>query len=430
MIRTGTIFVWTGLIADIPSGWERETSLDGRFTKGTPALTDPNVQGGSDTHTHTSPSHTHTLTGHSHTITVGGSYGAQRGTSDSSGSSSRVGHTHTGSTSSTVDGNLSSVTSTYDTASNNPPFHEVIYIKPTSNKSSLADGIIAFSDDSSFVDNSGKWSGFYKCDGNNSTPNINGKYLRGAGTGQEAGTTGGSTTNVHSLVHSHSVASHTHAFSTGASVQDGRDSDASTTYEINTNHTHSGNLSSATDTITSSTPSITTTETVEPDYRKIMLVQNKSGKGLLPLGLIGMWLGSLGSIPRGWILCDGSNGTQDMRGKYAKITSDPLYIGDVGGSNTHTHSGNTHAHSGSHTHPTTTVGHTASIDRGGSTAYIWVASVSGGAHSHNITTNTVSTSYSTEYTNAESSSNEPLYTTVAYIKLVAKGGGGILLLDD
>jgi len=32
---------------------------------------------------------------------------------------------------------------------------------------------------------------------------------------------------------------------------------------------------------------------------------------LIPSGLISMWSGSINSIPEGWALCDGQNGTPD-----------------------------------------------------------------------------------------------------------------------
>ncbi len=37
---------------------------------------------------------------------------------------------------------------------------------------------------------------------------------------------------------------------------------------------------------------------------------------LLPRGLIVAWSGSYTQIPTGWLLCDGTNGTPDLRGKF------------------------------------------------------------------------------------------------------------------
>jgi len=39
--------------------------------------------------------------------------------------------------------------------------------------------------------------------------------------------------------------------------------------------------------------------------------------GYLPSGSIIMWSGPQSTIPSGWHLCDGTNGTYDFRGRYA-----------------------------------------------------------------------------------------------------------------
>jgi hypothetical protein len=55
---------------------------------------------------------------------------------------------------------------------------------------------------------------------------------------------------------------------------------------------------------------------------------NASGKikennnELLPLGSIMLWSGSIETIPGGWILCDGNNGTPDMRNRFVVGASD------------------------------------------------------------------------------------------------------------
>lgn len=40
------------------------------------------------------------------------------------------------------------------------------------------------------------------------------------------------------------------------------------------------------------------------------------GNGTFPLGGIIMWSGAISAIPTGWSLCDGSNGTPDLRNKF------------------------------------------------------------------------------------------------------------------
>jgi hypothetical protein len=41
-----------------------------------------------------------------------------------------------------------------------------------------------------------------------------------------------------------------------------------------------------------------------------------AGAASVPSGLIAMWKGSIASIPAGWALCNGSNGTPDLRDKF------------------------------------------------------------------------------------------------------------------
>ena len=55
-----------------------------------------------------------------------------------------------------------------------------------------------------------------------------------------------------------------------------------------------------------------------------------------PTGVICMWSGSFATIPIGWALCDGTNGTPDLRDKFilgATVTAD---VGTSGGANSHT----------------------------------------------------------------------------------------------
>jgi len=37
---------------------------------------------------------------------------------------------------------------------------------------------------------------------------------------------------------------------------------------------------------------------------------------MIPAGLIAIWKGSIATIPAGWVLCNGSNGTPDLRDKF------------------------------------------------------------------------------------------------------------------
>lgn len=66
----------------------------------------------------------------------------------------------------------------------------------------------------------------------------------------------------------------------------------------------------------------------------------------VPAGAIMMWSGSLASIPSGWYLCNGSNGTPDLRNRFIIGAGSTYSPGNTGGSAdatlvSHTHTGTT-----------------------------------------------------------------------------------------
>lgn len=65
-------------------------------------------------------------------------------------------------------------------------------------------------------------------------------------------------------------------------------------------------------------------------------------------GMIIMWSGTLASVPGGWALCNGDNGTPDMHGRFvmcAGATHAPNTTGGHEG-HTHTYTGDGHKHGG------------------------------------------------------------------------------------
>ena len=143
-----------------------------------------------------------------------------------------------------------------------------------------------------------------------------------------------------------------------------------------------------------------------------------------PAGGIIMWSGAENAIPTGWVLCNGSNSTPDLRNRFVvgAGTGSIYSVGDTGGSNDatlvshshnvngntnntgdHSHSGNTnntgdHSHSGNtnntgdHAHRWGTddaigaAGGNANPDaNGGQNWRAWTDTQ--GAHSHNLNTN-------------------------------------------
>lgn len=51
----------------------------------------------------------------------------------------------------------------------------------------------------------------------------------------------------------------------------------------------------------------------------------------IPAGGIIMWSGSIGSIPAGYYLCDGNNGTPDLRDRFVVGSGNTYAVGNTGG---------------------------------------------------------------------------------------------------
>ena len=421
MLSPGLIIIWPGTNATIPSGFTRETTLDGKYPKGAAAATNPNTTGGAATHTHTSPSHTHSLASHTHTYTLTSNNTTSDNTNSTSDAQLLVGqHSHTGTTTSMSGGDTLGTAVTYGAVSNDPPYLEVIFIK--------ASGYQAIPDDAVlFLNGDTIPSGFANYS------DLNGKYAKGAAAGQDSGTTGGSTTNEHDISHGHTAQSHTHSGLSGnESPSNRRDRNiASPANGVGNSHKHTVTLTSATIPIDSYSGSLTTAETVEPAYTKLRPIQNTSGNSKLPQQkMIAMYLGSLSTIPAGWKLCDGNNDTVDMQGRYVKTSTTDTETGDTGGANTHTHASQSHTHtttSASHSHPGSgsVSAHVKADQRVGN----GVAPNDPDSNHSVSSTGTTSASYGSANTTANSSSNEPSYRTVLFLEFEFMiGAAGLIAL--
>lgn len=75
----------------------------------------------------------------------------------------------------------------------------------------------------------------------------------------------------------------------------------------------------------------------------ILMHPTYSGGGIIPTGGIIMWSGSVASIPKGWVICDGTNSTPDLRDKFVIGAGNTYAVAATGGASTvnlsHNHTG-------------------------------------------------------------------------------------------
>lgn len=145
----------------------------------------------------------------------------------------------------------------------------------------------------------------------------------------------------------------------------------------------------------------------------------------VPSGMIMIWSGSVGSIPTGWVLCNGSNSTPDLRDKFVIGAGSTYAVGGTGGSAnstvvSHTHTATT-ASDGTHNHSvvgTKSDGYTIygadkfyTVSSGGPSQFVDTIKTTGvlsaGAHTHSITVSTEGSS--------GNNANLPPYYALCYI---------------
>ena len=65
---------------------------------------------------------------------------------------------------------------------------------------------------------------------------------------------------------------------------------------------------------------------------------------MLPSGIITIWSGAVVDIPGGWLLCDGTSGTPDLRDRFVQGAGGALNPNATGGASTHNHNFTTDGH--------------------------------------------------------------------------------------
>lgn len=83
----------------------------------------------------------------------------------------------------------------------------------------------------------------------------------------------------------------------------------------------------------------TANDTTEGDFKvalnKLILYLNEvlgtDGGKAVPSGIICLWSGSVDNIPDGWALCDGQNGTEDLRDKFVVGAGNSYAVNATGG---------------------------------------------------------------------------------------------------
>lgn len=80
--------------------------------------------------------------------------------------------------------------------------------------------------------------------------------------------------------------------------------------------------------------------------------------GLVPIGGIILWSGATTTIPHRWQICNGTNGTPDLRDRFIAGAGSTYAVGDTGGATSNTPSAFSHDHNHDGTAVATHANHT------------------------------------------------------------------------
>jgi len=144
----------------------------------------------------------------------------------------------------------------------------------------------------------------------------------------------------------------------------------------------------------------------------IIGVQGTPGT-ITPSGLISLWYGAVGAVPSGWYLCDGTNGTPDLRDKFLVGAGNLYSVGATGGSAdsivvSHTHTATSVVTDPGHSH---SISSFAIAGSRGSDTGVTSGSTTTGTSTTGITVATTNSTSGVSGTNA----NLPPYYALAYI---------------
>ena len=335
-IPAGIIFAWPSTAASIPSGWTRETGLDGKYIRGAAAGADADLVSsfGSATHNHTEAGHTPTQNAHTHTFSAGAASGnVRRQATVSDAVASTSNHTHGNATSASTTATNQSATSVLTAFTNDLQYGVVIFIKSDGSAAAFPSGIYAF-----FLSDSlpASW-----------TRVLGNSYLKGAAAAGDGGATGGSNTHSHTEngSHTHVQDVHTHASTFSAIPSASTFPDLGDGSGTDPNNSHLHNITFGNTTATNNSTSLTTdTQNHEPPFLKINIIRNDGGLNW-PANIVGLWGGTNANIPADWARVTDYDGNF-LKGANADGESDSA----SGGSTTHSHTASCQPTQSAHTH--------------------------------------------------------------------------------
>lgn len=199
--------------------------------------------------------------------------------------------------------------------------------------------------------------GWALCNGSSGTPDLTGRFVYGTKTGEAAGGMGGNLEHNHTYsqvpTHSHGLTDPMHYHDINATTKYVMENPAGVPWNV------CGTINPCSTTFSPSQISLdyrgnanceTNNRTSLPPYYELAFIQKIDTNITIPKGLIMVWPFDLDVIPENWALCNGSDNTPNMTGRFARCVDNGIDPGNKGGYREHNH---TYAQVPRHTHTIT-----------------------------------------------------------------------------
>jgi hypothetical protein len=431
-----------------PIGYTDETSLYGEYIKGTPnAAANPGNPTGSANHQHSAGQGDHTHTGntaasHSHTVNFNPSTSNISPYTGGSNGGANLNHTHNATSANSTDDGVVTATTDGTHQHNSDPnqmAHKTeFFVKHSETTIGLRRRVL--SQNTLFMWGQNASTTLPARYSKSST--LDDKHVKGVATAnstpEESLGNHNHTHNAHAN-HTHTMTMNAHTHGSAASSQVGGARENLTynpTIPQNGYHWHNTGTVPASTAVnaTSETKAFAThpSQTMEVAWKSIHYVQH-TVVGLreygLPIGSIAFWLDNVTTIPTGWQVCDGTNGTSNYLDKYPRGENSNTNAGATGGSNTHTHAtgGGTHLHGSqnfSHAHTISNLANASwQYNNSGAKSGNTYGSILYSSHSHPMSvanSNSAGSLQNTTDTHTHDSQNhEPVGVLVSFIERLA-----------
>ena len=324
-VPAGVIAMWADGLDSIPSGWaicdgsNGTPDLRGRYVKGSVSPVDVGTTGGSDTHDHGGLTGSADLQTDTFSLTASGGCGTGCSATSEAHSHS-ASHQHG-----------------FGPSTNQPVYKEVVFLMNLAG-APLSSGILT----AWHGDTTGLPLGWKLSNGSGGTPAFIGHYLVGAPSGIGGGDAGGLESHDHGATGFDSRSLH-------VGLSPSSDSSCDPGPGTSVGHSHDYDHQHELPESSNDLP-----------FMSVAFLQSDTSMSFAS-GSILLWSGSSSAVPEGWALCDGSNGTPDLRDRYLRAIKSDETTGLTGGSATHNHGGFTKMDGGGTTTPSIGIGSTGCV---------------------------------------------------------------------